>query len=157
MVMKQTGLPFISDTSEMFFFNLGFGHCLFVLNDHSNRCLNGYQTFDRRLASLTPRYQVCVRGCVCTHIAVGTVPPSYAGWRGHRLPAGTRFLATSLSAVWSRRGPWWRKCERRVTPELLGCWNGSLSRHLLSCSPGGRSPKKTIIPHFVYHRLKIFC
>ena len=78
---------------------------------------------------------LCTCCCKCTHIAVGTARPACAGWWGCRLPAGSGCLAASLSAVWSQRGPWWRRYWQRETPALWDCWSGSLSHHLLSYSP----------------------
>lgn len=77
----------------------------------------------------------CVFLCVHAHIAVGTAQPACASCWGCRLPAGSGCRAASLSAVWSLRGPWWRRCWQTETPELWGCWSESPSRHLLSYSP----------------------
>ena len=73
--------------------------------------------------------------CLSTHLAEGTVPPVCAGCWGCLLPAGWECREASPSAVWSQRGPWWRRCWRTERPELWGCWSGSQSRHPWSCSP----------------------
>lgn len=57
------------------------------------------------------------------------------GWWGCRLPAGSGFLGASLWAACSQRALWWWRCWPPVRPAPLGCWSGSLSPGLWTCSP----------------------
>lgn len=57
------------------------------------------------------------------------------GWSDCLLPAGSGFLAASLSAACSQRVQWSWRCWQPGRPEPLGYWSGSLSPGLWTYSP----------------------